>query len=72
MKRYAQLSKSQQHTAVEFALSELKKCVEMGLVTFPKPVSEATLRDYAQVAAEEGWYAEPGDKVIDDIATEET
>lgn len=71
MKRFHELTESQQDQAVTFATDELKDCVERGLVSFDKPVNNTTLKDYAICAAEDAWYSEPGDKVIDDIASQE-
>jgi hypothetical protein len=69
MKRFNELTKSQQDEAVNFATLELKECIDMGIVSFDKPVDSHTLTQYATIAAEDAFYAEIGDKVIDDIIT---
>lgn len=71
MKRFHELTKPQQDQAVNFALAEMKECVEMGIVVFDKPVTNEVLTDYAVAAAENAWYSQPSDKIIDDIADEE-
>jgi hypothetical protein len=71
MKRFHDLTKDQQDTAVSYAISEMKDCVEMGLIKFDKPVSDAVIKDYAICAAEDAWYSQPQDKIVADIADEE-
>lgn len=67
MKRFNELTKNQQDQAVGYALSELKHCVEMGIVDFGKTMTDNVLKDYAIAAAMEAWYSEPHDRVIEDI-----
>lgn len=68
MKRFHELTKDQQIEAVAFAETELKDCMEKGLISFDKPVSQDTVKEYATCAAEDAWYSQPTDKVIADIA----
>lgn len=67
MKKFYELTRPQQDQAVDFATRELEDCIQKGLISFDKPITKATLKDYAICAAEDAWYSEPGDKVIDDI-----
>lgn len=70
MKRFHQLTKDQQTVAISFATSELKDCIEKGIIHFGHPISDTTIREYATCAAEDAYYAEIGDKVIYDIVEE--
>lgn len=67
MKRFHQLTPVQREQAIEHALSELKSCIKMGLIKFDKVVRPDTLRQHARGAAEDAWYGELGDMVIDGI-----
>lgn len=67
MKRFHELTKEQQKTAISFALTELKDLLEKGVVRFDRPASDEVLQEYAICAAEDAYYSEMGDKVIDDI-----
>lgn len=67
MKRFHQLTPLQREQAVAHALSELKTCIKMGLIKFDKVVRPDTLAQHARGAAEDAWYGELGDTVIDGI-----
>lgn len=68
MKQFNELTLAQQALAVNYALKEIGRCVEMGLIKFDKEPSKQTLEGYALCAAEDAWYSEREDKVIADIA----
>ena len=70
MKRFHELTLSQQEEAIEYALSELKECIEIGMIEADKPLSKEFLRDCAMAMAEEAYYAEKGDKMVYHIAEE--
>lgn len=67
MKRFHQLTPVQREKAVAHALSELKTCIKMGLIKFDKVVRPDTLEQHARGAAEDAWYGELGDMVIDGV-----
>lgn len=67
MKRFNELTKSQQSQAVEYALTELKECINLGLLSFDKAVSDEVLCGYAEAAAENAYYACETDKIVYDI-----
>lgn len=67
MKRFNDLSRMQQDEAVGVAKKELLDLLEQGVIRFDKPVTDAVVNDFAVAAAEDAWYAEPGDKVIYEI-----
>lgn len=64
MKRFEELNADQKGDAVEYALSELRDCIEKGLIHFEKRVSDSTLLGYAEAAAENALYAEEQDKIV--------
>ena len=68
MKRFNELTKEQQREAVNFALGEIKSCMELGLIKFGNIVNKSHLEEYARIAAEDAYYTEEGDTVIDAIA----
>lgn len=68
MKRFHELTKPQQELAIEWTIRELKDCIRMGIVDFGKTLSENRIRDFAVGAAEEAYYPEEYDKVVDEIA----
>ena len=70
MKRFNELTATQQDEAVKVAKDELLDLLEQGVVRFDRPVTDAVVQDYAVAAAEDAWYAEPSDKVIYEIAEE--
>lgn len=67
MKRFKELTQDQKEEAVNFAYEELKSCLLQKMIYFDKPVNESVLRDYAVFAAEDAWYSERTDKVVEDI-----
>lgn len=67
MKRFHQLTADQREKAVEYALTELKSCIKMGLIKFDKVVRQDNLRKHAEGAAQDAWYGELGDMVIDGV-----
>ena len=70
MKRFHELSPSQQEEAIEYALSELKECVKMGIIEEDSrnPLSEEFLRSCAEAGAESAYYAEKGERMVYNIA----
>ena len=71
MKRFKELTQDQQVIAVNYAARELKAALISGLIGCSKELNDETIEEYAHLAAEDAFYSEPGDKVIDDIAGEQ-
>lgn len=71
MKRFHELTKQQQVVAVNYAESELKSLISLGIIELSKPGDAKQIKEFATIAAEEAWYPQPQDKVLDDIATQE-
>lgn len=67
MKRFNELTKNEQESALAFAEAEVKELIEEGFVFTGKIATNEIVREYALIAAEEAWYSERDDKVIDDI-----
>ena len=70
MKKFHELTKPQQKEAVALATIELRDCIEEGMIVFDKPITDDVLKEYAICAAEDAWYSQPFDKVIEGIAEE--
>lgn len=70
MKKFHQLTKPQQDQAIALAVIEMKDCIEEGMISFDKPITDELIREYAYFAAEDAWYSQPFDKVIEGIAEE--
>jgi hypothetical protein len=68
MKRFNELTVTQKDEAVKVAKEELLNLLEQGVVQFDRPASDAVVTDYAVAAAEDAWYSEPSDRIIDGIA----
>jgi hypothetical protein len=68
MKKYFDLTKSQQEEAVEYALNELRAAIAEGFIDFGRTLPDSLLLDYATSAAETAFYSEVEDKIIADIA----
>ena len=71
MKRFHELNVTQQDEAVKVAKDELLDLLEQGVVQFDRPATDAVIQDYAAAAAEDAWYSEPADRIIDGIASQE-
>ena len=67
MKRFHQLTPLQREKAIDHALNELKSCISMGLIKFKGIPSPDTLKRHARGAAEDAYYGDLGDMVIDGI-----
>jgi hypothetical protein len=66
MKLYWKLNIEQRDKAVSFAEKELRSCVELGLISINK-TDDRYIRELALIAAQESFYSEKGDVVVDDI-----
>jgi len=71
MKRFKELTDNEQVMAVNYAARELKAALMAGIIGCSAELSDETIEEYAHFAAEDAFYSEKGDKVIDDIAGEE-
>lgn len=64
MKKFHELTKSQQEKAVSLAKIDMKECVQLGLITFKQKPTEAVMATYAAQAAEGSLYTESGERVM--------
>ena len=69
MKTFDQLTNSQKETAIEFAKTEIKGLLKMGIVNFGDGdgLSDKTIQYFAIAAAEGSFYTEKGDTVVEGI-----
>lgn len=69
MKRFHELTKDQQEQAIVFAQDKLTGLLGDGIVVSEnRPVKKSDLREVAEAAAEDAWYSEPTDFIVQDIA----
>ena len=67
MKRFHELTKEQQDQAVEVAREELTSLIGKGIICSDRPLTREHMDEFAQCAAEEAFYAEKTDKVVEGI-----
>lgn len=69
MKTFHQLTKEQQLDAVEFAKSELRTAMRLGLITFNKKPTETMIEKWSKEAARGSLYLSNGEAYIPNIGT---
>jgi hypothetical protein len=67
MKRFHELNKSQQEQAVAFARQELRELINNGVICSNRPLTKEDEYEFATCAAEEAFYSEKTDKVVEGI-----
>lgn len=65
MKRFEELTPQQQREAKETVFSMLLNSVKAGIIT--NIVSDDALTSYAEAAAEDAFYSEKGDLIVDNV-----
>ena len=68
MKRFHELNKDQQKQAVEFAKGKIGELVIHGVIVSDEQMTQNDVNEVAEAAAEDAWYSEREDFIIEDIA----
>jgi hypothetical protein len=58
MKKFNELTIDQQIKAIEYAESEIKDMLKLGIIYFKKAITKTKLKEYALVMAEDALYNE--------------
>lgn len=64
MKKFYELTLSQQKDAIEHAISEVNFCIDADLIVCDSLITDSKVRDWAMAAAEDAWYSESKDQII--------
>jgi len=70
MKRFHELTKEQQDQAIEFAKQELKELISVNIICSDRPMTDENIHEFATIAAEDAFYSEKTDAIIEGIADE--